>query len=96
MVPFFAENFGKTSPRGKAALLTLLINVASAVKNKKILECFVLPISFKYIDDLRPDIKNEAGRLVFLLYKILGNAMLQHIPSNKMQKAINVISNKLE
>jgi CLASP N terminal len=96
LVPLITSAVSKTSPRGKTAVITVLNNLVGGVKDKVLLEKFVLNLVFKFIDDPRLDIRTEVTRLLITLYKILGNHIIDNIPTSKMHKVINLISNKLD
>lgn len=95
-IVLLVENISKTTSKGKAIVLNLCVNMISGIKDKCILIGQVLGAAFKYMDDLRPDVRNESNRMLVTLYKVLGNTVLESVPTKKMHKVISVISNKLD
>ena len=95
LMPLYVENIGKTSQKGRALIIGLVIGLVPGIKDFKVLENFALPIAYKLIDDIRLDVRNEASKLLGGLYKILGNQILESAPTSKLHKIINIISKEL-
>lgn len=96
LITQFAGFIGKTSPRGKAAVITLLVNIVNSIKDLQLLSNCALPVALKYIDNSRIDIRTESARLLTSLFKLLGNQVLDLAPTGKLQKVINLISKGLD
>ena len=74
----------------------MIINLLPGIKDAKLLEIYALPVTYKFIDDAKLDVRNESGRLLVALYKILGNLIVESAPTNKLHKVISLISKELD
>ena len=95
-LPLLANCIAKTSPRGKAAVITLMVNSVNSVKDMAMLTNCMLPVAYKFVDNSRVDIRNEAGRLLGALYRVLGNQVLDSAPTSKLHKVIALITKELD
>ena len=96
LLPLFINSLENVTQRGRASVLTLIINLLPGIKDAKLLEIYALPVTYKFIDDAKLDVRNESGRLLVALYKILGNLIVESAPTNKLHKVISLISKELD
>lgn len=96
MVPLMVAEMMKTSPKGRAAVLNLVSGLVGGIRNRGYLEGDLLNLAYKFVDDSRVDIRNEACKILVFLYRSLGNVVLESVPTKKLHRVINVISNKID
>jgi hypothetical protein len=92
LVPLLCENISKSGAKGKALVLNIIVNQAPGMKNKSFLEVELLNLAYKFIDDSRLDVRNEASRILIFLYKTIGNSVFESTPTKKLTRVISVIS----
>ena len=93
LVPLLAESIQKTGPKGKPLALNVIVNLLPGMKNKAFMEGELLNLAYKYVDDTRLDVRNEANRILVFLYKNIGNTVIESTPTKKLNRVISVISN---
>ena len=93
LVPLLVENIQKTGPKGKPLVLNVIVNLLPGMKNKVFMEGELLNLAYKYVDDTRLDMRNEASRILVFLYKNIGNLVIESTPTKKLNRVISVISN---
>ena len=96
LVPLMAAQMMKTSPKGRAVALSLVCGLLGGIRNRAYLEGDLLNLAYKFVDDSRVDIRNEASKILVFLYRSLGSVVLESVPTKKLHRVINVISNKID
>jgi hypothetical protein len=82
-----------SNQRSKVMLLDKLNSILPAVadENPVLLSKHVLPVVYSLLDDKSKFIKKKTEDLVLTLYGLIGSALIEFSPSNKLQMILNII-----
>jgi hypothetical protein len=82
-----------SNQRSKYMLLDKLNFILPAVadENPVLLSKHVLPVVYSLLDDKSKFIKKKTEDLVLTLYGLIGSALIEFSPSNKLQMILNII-----
>ena len=64
---------------------------AIAEKSPVLLSKVVLPMVYTLLDDKSKFIKKKTEEIVLTLYGLIGSALIEFSPSNKLQMILNII-----
>lgn len=79
---------------GESFEIYLFLELIEDMNSKKpiLVQKNILPLTSKFLEDPKSEIKNTNVKLIQSIYSIMGKNMLDHVPTNKISAVSEIVS----